>query len=411
MRKPPRRSFLLSAVAATLASIEKRAAGSNAVPTEQLREQAVSVFDYLTEPERSDVRAGTLLFNVRPNVAKAFAASKHVYFPPGSYYLGDASNNVRIFDINGAGGQISILSEGLVKLVCNTKDYSIPQFFHVADANGVKIGTFHFHDKGYDNSATSTRWKGAAGIMFEITGGGTKTVKNVNIDAVHCTNMVHTVLCAGNFPNVRVEHIKIAKIYADTCYYGFNCQNNGDLIEIGELRTKNVKRSYFVYGVTRHKVNVYSKDNQSSTGDINISSNCNSIGVGSNTSDLDIHYTCASPTSVLTLININIFGEANRRIHDIKLHLDIESSTRAEVVSIKTYTSAASVSVKQNNGPTTNIYDNFTIHGQINAPLAPSYIDMRSRPTIKGRMNIGAGIDMSKVTHGVKAHFNISAAT
>ena len=230
----------------------------------------------------------------RASVARAIKAFRHVYFPQGSYYLGDVSNATRIFDVNGAGGSLSILSEGRVRLVCNTVDYSIPKFFYIANANGVRIGTFHFQDTGYDNNGRpGFKWKGAAGIVLAATGGGTQTVKNVEIDALYCTSMVQALACTGNYPDARIEKIKIGKIYADTCYYALNCQNNGDDIEIEELRTRNVKRSYFVYGVTGHKVKVYSNENQNSTGDINIS--CN----GLRTANLDIYYACVSPKNVV----------------------------------------------------------------------------------------------------------------
>jgi hypothetical protein len=240
--------------------------------------------------------------------------------------------------------------------------------------------------------------------MFSTTAGGTpKTVRNVEIDAVHCSSMVHTVLCAGRAPNTRIENIKIGSIHADTCYYGFNCQNNGDDVRIGELRTRNVKRSYFVYGVRAHQVKVYSRENQNSTGDINVS--CN----GSHTTDLEIYYKCVSPKNARTLININAFGESRCTIHNMRLHLDVESSTQAEVVSFQAYTDPATPPIRENRGPTNNIYDNIAIDGRISAPLARSHIEMRSQPTSKGRMWIDAEISKGKIADSVRAHFHISS--
>ena len=370
--------------------------------------RTVDVFDFLTGPEKADVRAGTLLLNVRPSLEKAFAASKHVRFPPGSYYLGDVSKHEGIFSLNGEGGELSILSDGFVKLVCNTTDHSIPQFFRVADADGVKVGTFHFEDRGYDNSATSGRWKGAAAIVFHVTAGGTKTVRNIEIEEIHCRNMVQTVLCQGNFPRTRIENIKVGKIHADNCYYGFNCQNNGDHVQIGELSTRSVKRSYFVYGVTGHKVHIVSTDNQRSTGDVNISCNNNSTGTGSDTGDLNIYYRCVAPRNSSTLVNLNIFGEERHSIHDIVLHLDIESHTRAEVVAFKTYTSAGIAPVRENTGPTNNVFSNIRIDGNVNARSVAKYIDIGCQPTTKGNITIGRGIDPTKVSDNLTAYFNIS---
>lgn len=410
MRSVTRRAFLMNAAAATLSAFQTKVDAAERSVQVKATESPVSVFDFLTEAEKADILAGTQLLNVRTNVARAFSAHKHIYFPAGSYFLGNVSKNERIFDIDGAGGKLTILSEGMVRFVCNTTDYSIPQFFHIANADGVKIGTFHFHDNGYDNTSVSVKWKGAAGIMFSVTGGGTKTVKNVEIDEVYCKSMVHTVACAGNFLDVRIRGIKINKIDADTCYYGFSCQNNGDAVEISRLNTRNVKRSYFVYGVTGHTVNVYSRNNQNSTGDINISCNNNSVGTGPHTSDLDVHYTCVSPRNILTLVNINALGEEKRKIENIRLHLDIASSTPAEIISIKTYTSAAFPPIKENRGTTNNIYDDISIEGRISAPLAPNYLEIKSRPTTRGRIYIGAGIDASRIARSVPTHFDISPA-
>jgi hypothetical protein len=394
-----RRTFLVNAAATALVPL----LASSGLAQHNDSRDAVSVFDYLTDAEKADVRAGALSINVRASVAKALRASRHVYFPEGSYYLGDVAKSARIFDVNGGGGSLSILSEGRVRLVCNTTDYSIPQFFYVAHARGVRIGTFHFRDAGYDNNGRpGSKWRGAAGVVLAATGRGTQTVKNVEIDALYCTSMVQAFVCTGNYPDARIENIRIRKIHADTCYYGVNCQNNGDDVEIEELRTRNVKRSYFVYGVTGHKVKVYSSENQNSTGDINIS--CN----GLRTADLDIYYACSTPRNVVTLININTFGEAVGKIENIKLKLDIESLTRAEVVSFQTYTDPAAPPIRENRGPTSNIYDNIKITGGIRAHEAPTHLDIRSQPRIRGKMWLGKEISAARITSNVRAYFDLS---
>jgi hypothetical protein len=369
-------------------------------------QQPLNVWQLLTETEKADVAKGGLSMDVRPALQKALASSRNVRFPAGTYYLGNVAKFERILDIDGRGGPLSIVADGLVELVCKTIDDSIPQVFHVTNADGVTIRGFHFRDIGYDNSATTSRYKGAAAIVLRASSDGAKVLRNVSIDNVHCSNMVHALLCLGN-PDNRISGIKVGRIVADTCYYGINCQNNGDNLVVDVLNTKNVKRSYFAYGVSSHNARIHSEDNQNSTGDVNISCNCSSSAKARDTTNLAIRYTCVAPKNKITLININICGEANGKIQDVRLDLDIDSSTSGEILAFKTFTSGASGPVKDNKGSTGNLYDNIEVAGRIKAPRAPTHITIDSQPTRRGRILIGPDIDRSRIAQSVHRYFEV----
>jgi hypothetical protein len=63
----------------------------------------------------------------------------------------------------------------------------------------------------------------------------------------------------GIFPtSFRTQNVVVENCSIDLAYYGINCQGNGDNVRVENFRTKYVRRSYFVYGVTNHVVNYVS---------------------------------------------------------------------------------------------------------------------------------------------------------
>lgn len=394
-----------AATGSSLVGFVQSGTGATARTVEaKLRERCVSVKDFGA--------VGDGVTNDKAAIILALAASKHVYFPQGTYNCGTVTDGNPLFTADGDTGKLTLHTEGYVKLICASNGVDSPQFFRVIDANGVKIGTFHFEDSGYDND-TGTK-NGAIAFLIEASSSLTLPVKNVDIDAIYCKSMGAALLTQGNSTSVRVEGIHVGLIYCDNTYYGYNAQNNGDAVTIDLLYAKEVKRSYIVYGVKGHRVNIYSTENPDSTGDVNISCNTQSVSTGPDTEDLDIRYTCRDPVNDFTtgaesgaLVNLNIFKEDTKTIRNVRLWVDIDSPTSSNVdpITFRVYNSDGT----RNTSTTNNTFQDIVINGRISAPSATNDIDLESQPSTRGWLTLGAGINLGKVSSAVKTYFRLAS--
>lgn len=71
-------------------------------------QESVSVFDFMTPAQITDVQAGTLLFDVTAPINAALIAADEVYFPEGAYYVsnGGTSTDGAIQVLNGTTGKV-----------------------------------------------------------------------------------------------------------------------------------------------------------------------------------------------------------------------------------------------------------------------------------------------------------------
>lgn len=327
-------------------------------------------------------------------ITSAFAASKSVRFPSGTYNVGNVSAAENIFgSIDGDGGLVSIQTDGSVKFICNTTDNSIPTFFNISNAVRVTIGDVAFEDSGYDNSVN---WKGAAGICLSVSAGS--PVKDVNIGSIHAKKMVNPFVVKGT-TTTRATGIRIGAMYLEDCYYGPNLQNNGDDCVIGAIYATGVFRSAFVYGVTGFKAKIYSSSNLAASSDCLISA----YDTGYDTKDVNIKYTCRSPANASTFIGMQIFGESSRTISNVSLELDVISATGADLVAMRAYNTAGTV---ENTGATTNVWTGVKVRF-VGSTAGANLLAIYCLPNNKGSINICEGIPFNKML-GIAAFFTFT---
>ena len=354
--------------------------------------ERVSVFDFMTAAQIADVQSGALTLNVQAAVNAAFAASKQVYFPSGNYWFGNQSAYAIMIDLSSYGNGISIITDKSVTLTCNTTDNSFPLFFYLKGNGSFSCGDIIFRDLGGDLTITN---KGAVGFyLINAAGVSFSDLSFGSIAGYKLTSpmIINTQAVAGSADNSnnRVTGIAIKAIYSILCYYGFNCQNQGDDVVIDLLYTYQNIRSYYVFGVTNHKVNVYANQSYSATtGAVNISRS----SPGLPTKAINVRYVARN--NIYTTVNHvmiqhvgnGLLGTTTGTIDGITLDLDIEeaSATGNYPVKIVTYTGAGGTEYAP---ATANVVNNVTITGKTFLPGGGSLpaCTCTAAYTVPGRM-------------------------
>lgn len=296
----------------------------------------VSVFDFMTAAQIADVQAGSLTEDVRAPIAAAFAASKRVYFPSGTYWLGAHNTSALLIDLTARGDNISVLTDTSVELVCESTAEVMPRFFYLQSNNNFHCGPIRFRDLGYDYTKS---WKGAIG--FTLVGTASAGIwGSVTLDHVYGEKLVAVVQVARSHASSYVRGIKIGQIVSNDCYYGFNAQDQGDGVEIGNLYAYRNYRPYFVYGVSGHRVKVFGRENRITSGAINIG---RLVG-GRDTADIDVTYTARDQISDFTHVLINHIDLLGGSISNVRVHVDIRSSVTYDPVRFVNYNGSAAES-------------------------------------------------------------------
>ena len=255
--------------------------------------------------------------NDRAAIQAAFAASKSVYFPSGSYYLGAFSTATNIIDLSALGAGVSIHCDNNVEFVVQTTASVMPRVFYLLNNSNFSCDPVRIRDTGYD---PLLNWKGAIGFYLDC--GASDNWGDVKIDAIYGSSLVAPMLVVGGNANNRIRGIWIGQLFSDNCYYGFNAQNNGDGVTIDNLVAYLNYRPYFVYGCSDHKVKIFNRTARTGSGPVNIS---RSDG-GLNTSGIDVTYVARDMAVDITHVLINHIDLLGGEISNIRLNLDIRSS-------------------------------------------------------------------------------------
>ena len=272
---------------------------------------------------------GDGITNDRAAIQAAFAASKSVYFPSGSYYLGTFSTAANIIDLSALGAGVSIHCDNSVEFVVQTTASVMPRVFYLLNNTNFSCDPIRIRDTGYDPLLT---WKGAIGFYLDC--GASDNWGDVKIAGIYGSNLVAPFVVAGGNASNRIRGIKIGQLFSDNCYYGFNAQNNGDGVTIDNLVAFQNYRPYFVYGVSDHKVKIFNRAARSTSGAVNIS---RSVG-GLNTSGIDVTYVARDMAVGITHVLINHIDLLGGEISNVRVNVDIRSSVIYSPVRFVNYT-------------------------------------------------------------------------
>lgn len=335
--------------------------------------------------------------NDRAAIQAAFNHGKSVYFPSGTYNVGDfLASGERAIDLSGLGNGISIVTDKSVEFVGRTQTGGIPIFFYLKNNSHFYCGPIRFRDTNYNPADT---WSGAAGFVLDCD--IASSWGDVTFDAIYAKTMVAAMQVYGGDSTHRIRGIKIGQLFSDDCYYGFNAANQGDGVCIDNLIAYRNYRPYFVYGVTDHKVKVFNRDSRSTSGAINIS---RSSG-GLDTKAIDVTYTARDMSSSITHVLVNHIDLLGGVINDVRIHLDIESSVIYTPVRFVNYTGSGG---SETSVASSNVVGDIYLSGACDAQANP--ISAMAAYSSKGILNFKTGL-FFQLSQSVLDLFYLDSAT
>jgi hypothetical protein len=337
-------------------------AGTGAVATTVQTElrNMYTAFATFSEAQKADVtsRTGSLDIVTAVNAAllAAFTSGqKAIRFPAGRYYCGQYSTAATMFDLSSYGDDFSIICDGLVEFVCESTATVIPTFFKLrANNRFTQTGTIYFRDTGYDPALTH---KGAQGFLLENNG---TNWQDVNLDIVAGKNLTGCVMVSGTYSQ-RVKNINVTAIYSNDCYYGINCQSQGDSVKVGAIYAYQNYRPVFVYGVNGFEATVYNYHNRATSAAINISRLASPSGT--TTEAIKIRYIARDMVDTVRHVVINHIDLVGGTISGIDIEVDIESSIGYYPVYFVNYDGAGNETA----AASSNVVNNVTIRGQVDS--------------------------------------------
>ena len=264
--------------------------------------------------------------NDRLAIQAAFDASLKVYFPEGTYYVGQLASGASAIDLRGKGNNITILTQGFVELVCETTNDSETSFFIMRPTDGTSSSHFYcdpirFRDTGFVSSPA----RGATGFLIQNGNSNWGNLRFIGIygkdiySALQFTN-------SGNSDvvNNRIRGIFVDELFVDGGIYGINLAAQGDGVYVKKIVTNAVYRPIFVYNVTSVEAVVFARNNLSTSGAVNIGWFTNAAGPI--TSGIKVRYVSRQCSTTLNHVLINIIGPNLGTIKGIDLDLDIEDA-------------------------------------------------------------------------------------
>ena len=334
-------------------------------------------------------------------IIAAYAASPRVLFPEGTYNMGTitGATATSLVTIDGNGGHAAMYTRGRVKFICNTTVDEIHFLFKLTNATSVEVDHVEFEDSGFDITKT---WRGAAGF-FLYANDSSGPLRNITIQSIRAKNMVNPIFAGGGVPATtnRVQHVHIGLLDCTDCYYGWNAQNNGDQVVIDLIRTNNVYRSCFVYGVTGLRATVHSEDSRQSTGDIDITA----YATGYDTSGIDITFVSRGADTTTYPINFVTIGNTRTTvISGVTIRADIGDTACTQIAKWADHAASGSA---ENTGATNNYITGITLTGSIRSSGSPSIFSIASQPATIGKLNLQQDFLTGAVTSDFRQYFDL----
>lgn len=300
----------------------------------------------------------------------AFASSKEVYAPSGTYEFGSVSGGTTMIDLSTRGNDITLRTGRGVKLRCTTTS-DIPYFFRLDNNSRCTFGDIEFEDLGGDNTVT---WKGAFG--FYLTNNTPTNWGNLKFGTITCTKLVApiTAQATGSATN-RIRDIVIDQINLTDCYYGLLLQNDGDSVKVDQITANSCVRPFFVYGVSGVEAKVFGRNNLGTSGAVHISRQTG----GLNTSNIRVSYVGRNAALNATHVLLSHTDISGGEINGVDLTIDLEGSVSYNSVRFVTYNAGAEYAPATN-----NIINNVRIWARCGANAAS--VSTPSAFNTKGRL-------------------------
>jgi hypothetical protein len=295
-----------------------------------------------------------------------------VFFPPGEYFLGTASDSLlvgltRLRDI-------SLVGEGAT-ISCRSLTGSSSMLFF-GGCSGMKVEGLTFRDYGLKRDIN---WLGTAAIRIANDG----PIACENIEIKNCTfdSVLSAVVCRSFDGAAPCRAITLTNLTVTTSYYGFSFQDAGDEVIGRGLRCRDVKRSYFPFGVTGHDIELDTAEN--STGFTDVLIKC----YHNDTASIKVKVKCRAKRSGDAIVALDHQHELGRGVmRDIRIELDVaDADCRLDrVVLIRSFDPQAHVEHE-----TANRWDNIALDGDVQICDRTKLLDIVTRGRTPGRLSIG----------------------
>lgn len=302
--------------------------------------------------------------NDRVAIQAAFDASTKVYFPAGTYYVGQLANGATAIDLRYKGNNITILTQGFVELVCETTTDSETSFFIMRPTDGSSSSHFYcdpirFRDTGF---TATFPYRGAVGFIIQ---NGDSNWGNLRFIGIYCKNCYGAIQVTNDrntdVTNNRIRGLFIDEIFVDGGIYGVNLAAQGDGVYIKKIVTNAVYRPLFVYNVTSVEAAVFARNNLGTSGAINIGWFTNAAGPA--TSGIKVRYVSRQCSTSVSHVLINVIGPSLGTIKGIDLDIDIEDDVANNpAVNFVTYTTSGGF---ETSATLANVVTDIVIRGRV----------------------------------------------
>jgi hypothetical protein len=381
------------------------ACGALAVSAWQARDAAGQTQDGETVSIRDLGAIGDGRNNDRAAIAKALTSADRVVFPRGRYFLGSTKGGETVFDLRASSRPTHILTEPGVALLVSTTEPGVPSVFLFGSGNDIRIGSLEIEDLGGINDLPPSgagQWQGANGVKI-VPGRG--KAGSMRIDRIVGKKLTAVVSIQGASLTERVRGITIGELHASDCYYGFNCQENGDDVVIGKLIAERCRRSYFVYGVRNHRVNVVSKNGKGANADVLIKR------YRFDTRDIDVTYHCEhegslGPGNLVVLEQQPPKSASTGQIANVRVAMSVNAPRLvATPVLFRAWPPDGTVEKTR----TDDYWDQIEFEFGKMTIRSPVFVDTRAIPARKGTVRI-AGAERENISAAMFQGFDVRFA-
>lgn len=244
------------------------------------------------------------------------AGAGTVVFPPGDYKIASQAGLGNICAFANLDG-IEIYGYG-AKIVPDTTRVPVASegtIFHFTACKNIKVDGFQTDGPVVDITSSTVK-----GYEFMRCVQGCRNIEIPNLDVKNLIAGLIVSRVSSDPESYRSKNIKVGNLYAEHCWYGYNCQHSGDNAYIENLTTDTVHRSIYLYGCSKVYAKIRSKDAYS--WDVLLGS-----FAGSKLEDIEIHYEQGTDTTAASDADrvMILAGDATPAIwRNIHVHVNIE---------------------------------------------------------------------------------------
>ena len=359
----------------SLVGFTQAGAGAEARTVESKLRDVISVADYI--PPGTVTATTDCQPFIRAAINQAVARGGGIiYIPPGEYRITtmELGAHFNLTDTNDIAfvGYGALLKSTFSSAPVSTNAMFLLDGFRSHAFEGIRIQGL------FARSLSVVSDYSIGGFVLQSSNRDADNISFRNVDVInaHFYKITRAVAIPTTY---RVRNILIENALYDYGYYGINCQNNGDDLTARNFRTKNAIRSYFVYGVSNHKVSYTAQGNDAFTDCLikayelntkNIRVNAYQTGLTTSSTHLTIesqHDPVAQPTPATikdVFVNINDIGSTTPASGSVKFGYFQNASQQT--------TSA------------TTLFDNIILSGMVSG-----FIDFSvAQPANTGRLDI-----------------------